>query len=301
MQKKVLLDLVEIKSGIASVLPFLVGLLYSAYAGFKIDWLSIVMFFIAAVSFHLAANVWDNFQDFTNAKHETFKAGINDVIGREGVAKKQVMTVLAVLVVLATVLGFATWARVGGWLWPLLSLISYAVAFFYSAGPKPISRTPFGELASGLTMGYIIVLLVVLLNNPTHVDWRLAGQVFLVSGLGVFSIANIMLANNIGDLPEDIKEDRHTLAFYLGQTKGLILYLILYVLGYASLIAAVVMGILPWTVLITIIAVPVIIKHFKFFWHDRTKRGSFLLTIKNTVILMALFIIGMILGLIFIG
>lgn len=295
MQRKVLMDLVEIKSAIASVLPFLVGILYSIYAGLTINWLSVVMFFIAAVSFHLATNIWDNFQDFRNAKHETFKQGVNDVIGREGVSGKQVLTVLITLFGLATILGFVTWARVGGWIWPLLSLISYAVAFLYSSGPKPISRTPFGEIASGLTMGYIIVLLVVLLNNP-NVNGQLFGDVFLVSGLGVFAIANIMLANNTGDYVEDVKEERMTLAVILGQTKALILYAILYVLGYASLIAAVIMHLLPWTTLITLIAIPVLVKHFKFFWKDRTKRGSFLLTIKNTVILMALFIIGMIIG-----
>lgn len=297
MQRKVLMDLVEIKSAIASVLPFLVGILYSIYAGLKLDWLSIGMFFIAAVSFHLATNVWDNFQDFRNAKHDTFKQGVNDVIGREGVSRQQVVTVLVILFASATILGLATWARVGGFIWPLLSLISYGVAFLYSGGPKPISRTPFGEVASGLTMGYVIVLLVVLLNNP-EINGKLFGDVFLVSGLGVFAIANIMLANNTGDYEEDVKEERITLAVVLGQTKALVLYAALYVLGYLSLITAVIMHLLPWVTLIALAAIPVLIKHFKFFWHDRTKKGSFLLTIKNTVILMALFILGMIIGII---
>ncbi|QBO35937.1 prenyltransferase [Periweissella cryptocerci] len=253
--------------------------------------------FVAMLAFHLATNVWDNFQDFLNAKHETFKQGVNNVVGREAVTKQQVGMVLAVLVGIATILGVYLWLQVGGWLWPLLAFISYFVGFFYAGGPKPISRTPLGELFSGVTMGYVILLMVVYLNIGV-MTWHWAWQTLLVSGMGVFSIANIMLANNIGDYIEDLAEERHTLVYYLGQSKALIVYLSLYIAGYLTLITTVVLGILPWTVLLALLAWPVIIKSFKFFWHDRTKRGSFLLTIKNTVLIMVLFIVGMIVGLI---
>lgn len=297
MKPKILLELVEIKSAVASVLPFIVGLLYVAYRQWPITWLNVGIFFVAMLAFHLATNVWDNFQDFLHAKDETFKQGVNNVVGREGVTKQQVGMVLGVLVSIATGLGLYLWWQVGGWLWPLLGLISYFVGFSYAGGPKPISRTPFGEFFSGVTMGYVILLMVVYLNVPV-MTWHIAWQTMLVAGLGVFSIANIMLANNIGDYLEDLGEERHTLAVVLGQSKALIVFISLYIAGYLTLITAVIFGILPWSALITLLALPVIIKNFKFFWHDRTKRGSFLLSIKNTVLLMVLFIVGMIIGLV---
>ena len=298
MQRKVLMDLIEIKSAIASVLPFIIGVLYTSYHHITLDWVNIGLFFLAAVAFHLATNVWDNLQDYLTAKHATFKAGVNDVIGRESLTKQQVEKVLLTLMIIATGLGLLVWVRVGGIVWPILAILSYGVGFLYSGGPKPISRTPLGETFSGLTMGFVIVLMVVLVNN-VKLTGSLVWTVFITAAIGVFSIANIMLANNIGDYQEDLKEDRHTLVYYLGQTKALYLYLILYTCGYLSVGYGVLVHILPWPTLLSLIGILPIVNHFKYFWQDRTKKGSFILPIQNTVIIMGLYIIGLLMAIIF--
>src|SRR5699024_11780634 len=81
----------------------------------------------------------------------------------------------------STLFPYTTLFRSG---WPLLimGLIGFWVVYWYAGTPLPLSRTPFGELASGLTMGYLIFLSATYVNidrkstrlNSSHVSMSYA-------------------------------------------------------------------------------------------------------------------------------
>ena len=57
--------------------------------------------------------------------------------------------------------------------WPLLLMggFCYAVGILYSAGPRPLSSLPLGEVFSGFTMGFMITLICVYLNTYQQFSW----------------------------------------------------------------------------------------------------------------------------------
>lgn len=122
-------------------------------------------------------------------------------------------------------------------------MVCFAIGILYTFGPIPISRMPLGEIFSGVTMGFGILFLTVYVNafdqNIANLVWegRMISfradllqilEIVLVSIPCVATIANIMLANNICDLEEDIKNNRFTLPYYIGKNtpSG---YLMLYI------------------------------------------------------------------------
>lgn len=106
-------------------------------------------------------------------------------------------------------------------------------------------------------MGLNIVLLGVYINiynAPTYDNWFwLTGSI--VSLPAVFTIANIMLANNICDKDEDVVIGRKTLAYYLGTKHSLTLLQINYVFSYLGLILSAILGYLPWLILLSLFTV----------------------------------------------
>src|SRR5699024_8188691 len=136
-------------------------------------------------------------------------------------------------------------------------------------GPFPISRMPLGEVLSGLTMGFGIFFIAVFINVPGNelmtlvIDWpafRLEGHllnvliVFLNALPLVFTIANIMLANNTCDFETDVSNHRYTLVYYIGKPLALKLYGLLYYCVFAAVILAVVLRVTTiWMLLVVLL------------------------------------------------
>jgi 1,4-dihydroxy-2-naphthoate octaprenyltransferase len=172
----------------------------------------------------------------------------------------------------------------------VLGAACFAIGIVYSYGPMPISRTPFGEIFSGLTMGlgipfitYFInvfdqnVLNISLVSNTVSLSFDLYQIVgiCLVSLPAVFGIANIMLANNICDMEDDLPNKRYTLPIVVGKERAIVLLKILFALAYAAIVAAVVLGVLPLYSLLTLLTIIPLTKNIKRFTANPTKKDTF--------------------------
>lgn len=155
MKPKVFLEFIEITSLIASVFPFVLGVMYAYYNYHTINVVNTILFFIAANLLQMAVNANDNYQDFIHSDDdEEFKSQTN-VVGVNNISITTARTITYSLAGIVAVIGLYLVTRVGlPLLW--LGLFSFAVGYFYAAGPRPISNTPFGEIFSGVTMGFII-------------------------------------------------------------------------------------------------------------------------------------------------
>ena len=89
------------------------------------------------------------------------------------------------------------------------------IMYLYSAGPKPISHTPIGELVAGSTMGFGIVTTVIFIQSNV-----LNFETFIVALPTAVFIGTILLTNNLSDHIEDRVAGRNTLAILIGTTKA---------------------------------------------------------------------------------
>ena len=292
------LNYVEIRTKIASLLPFLLGLTYVLYTYKQVDIGNTLLFFTSMLSFDMATTALNNCIDVkANGKNLEF-------------SQKTAKQILYFLLVLATILGLAL-VFYTSVIVLVLGALCFGVGIFYTFGPLPISRMPLGEIFSGLFMGLFIPFLVVFINAPeasliyfTFTNWLLQVS-FNILGLlklgvvtipAITGIANIMLANNICDLDEDVKVNRFTLPYYTGVKHALNIFAALYYLGFAAIIIMVIFGMLPIYGLIAIVGLIPIHKNISKFRKQQSKSSTFPLSVQNLVISVAPVIIILTIG-----
>jgi 1,4-dihydroxy-2-naphthoate octaprenyltransferase len=292
------LNYVEIRTKIASLLPFLLGLTYVLYTYKQVDIRNTLLFFTSMLSFDMATTALNNYIDVkANGKKLEF-------------SQKTAKLILYFLLFLATLLGLAL-VFYTGVIVLVLGALCFGVGIFYTFGPLPISRLPLGEIFSGLFMGLFIPFLVVFINAPeaslihlTFTNWLLQVS-FNILGLlklgvvtipAITGIANIMLANNICDLDEDVKVNRFTLPYYTGVKNAMNIFAALYYLGFAAIIIMVVFGILPIYGLIAIVGLIPIHKNISKFRIQQSKTRTFPLSVQNLVISLVPIIIILTIG-----
>ena len=163
-------------------------------------------------------------------------------------------------------------------------------------------------------MGFFIPFLVVYVNAPgdslvyfSFNNWvlqlwfNLAGlfKLGIVTVPAIGGIANIMLANNICDVEEDIKVNRFTLPHYIGIENALNLFAGLYYLSFAAVIVMAVFKILPIYVLFVLVTLIVVQKNIRTFRKLQSKEKTFILSVQNLVLILLPLIIVMIIATIF--
>ncbi|MDN6621761.1 MAG: UbiA family prenyltransferase, partial [Lactococcus sp.] len=220
------LNLVEIKTKLASFFPFVIGVLFSiSYFG-QIHWINTLIFFCGMLTFDMATTAINNYMDFKKAKSDVYKYEEN-IIGQLDLSLGLVRWLIFAMIGFTLVTGLYLTTQ-AGWLFMLIGGMCCFIGIFYTYGPIPLSRMPLGELFSGFTMGlgiFLLVLCVNVIQNPPfylqvnfrtglfHLDgniWSIAAIILAALPL-VASIANVMLANNLRDLDLDIKNHRYTL------------------------------------------------------------------------------------------
>ncbi|GAB9259272.1 UbiA family prenyltransferase [Ligilactobacillus animalis] len=249
--------LVQAQTTLLTVLPLLLGTIMAAYYYHHVNLGETFLLIFSAICFHLAVNGHNQLSDYRRYQNSTAaQNSTNNIIKCFDISIPWAYSVLAILLLLFAGSGLYL-AYLSGWPLLLLGSLSFLVGYCYSGGPYPMSQIPLGELASGLAMGLNITLIGVYINiynAPTYNNWFwLTGSIVTLPA--VFTIANIMLANNICDKDEDVVIGRKTLAYYLGTKHSLTLLQANYVLSYLGLILSAVLGYLPWLVLLSLLTV----------------------------------------------
>jgi len=252
------LDFVEIRTKIASVFPFLVGVGYVLYnfASFKPR--QTLIFFAAMLLFDMTTTAINNHIGHRQTgRSPHYSAAVS-------------LAIIAAMLLSAAVLGLYL-VSISGIVILLVGIFCFAIGITYTFGPLPISRTPFGELFSGLVMGVCIPFIAVQINNPIidislynfsrviiGAEWAELLALGLVVVPLICCIANIMLANNICDVEEDLRIKRYTLPVYIGVEKSLRLYGLLYLAAYLFIAIAAIARVVPlFTLAVLFTCIPV--------------------------------------------
>lgn len=301
MSVKIFLELVEIRTKLASLLPFIIGLLFSIYYYGQLSPLNSAVFFACMIIFDMTTTAINNYMDWKKAvdNQEFDYKNTRNVIGRRNLDEKIVVTTILTMLFVAIALGI--------WLVYLttivvlfIGILCFAIGIFYTFGPIPLSRLPLGEIFSGITMGFGIRFLIIYVNAHQLGLLGLAyddGQlliymdiielltILLISLPGVFTIANVMLANNICDLEEDRSNDRYTLVHYIGRKSALKLFKMLYLLSFVSIMVTAAIGIFPLSIGIVIFTFFPVIKNINIFSKTQIKSQTFVLSLKNLLLI----------------
>lgn len=308
MSLKVFLQVVEIQTKLASLFPFAVGVLFSiAYFGeFQLGYT--LLFFVGMVVFDMATTAINNFMDFKKAKSQKYKYEEN-IIGSSGIAPSLVRNMIFAMITFAAAVGIFLTVQTG-WLFLVMGGVCCFIGIFYTFGPIPLSRMPLGEVFSGFTMGLGIFAMTIylnVLNDPPfylELDWvkgtfALIGSLWSVLAIiwaslpMVFTIANIMLANNLRDLDTDIENHRYTLVYYIGREHGVILFQGLMLACYAVILVGMVFGIYQWPILLTFISLLQVWKNLKLFKAELPHPKSFGYSIKNLIVFNGCYLLGL--------
>ncbi|WP_192988154.1 1,4-dihydroxy-2-naphthoate polyprenyltransferase [Carnobacterium mobile] len=294
MTLKVFLKLVEIQTKIASLFPFLLGILFAQFYFGTINIGNTLLFFLAMLLFDLTTTAINNLMDYQKAKDVSYKENTN-IIGQEKIAEKTVIQLILMMLTFASLLGLWLVFRTNILLL-FLGGACFIVGIFYTFGPLPISRMPLGEALSGVVMGFGIFFIAVYVNvaPTTLIDLSFHGttfllegnvltilKIFLVSLPTVFLIANIMLANNTCDLEQDISNHRFTLPFYIGKSNAVLLFNLLMYASYVMVILAVIFRLLHPILLGVLITLIPIRKNLQQFNQRQVKEETFSVAIKN--------------------
>ncbi|MDT2754480.1 1,4-dihydroxy-2-naphthoate polyprenyltransferase [Enterococcus pseudoavium] len=311
MTRKNFFDLVEIRTKLASLFPFLIGVLFtnSYFHSFHLG--KTLFFFFGMIAFDMATTAINNYMDFRKAHSEEYKYQEN-VIGKEQLSERTVVAIIFSLIGFAAVVGIVL-ALQTGWMLLLMGLACCFIGVFYTFGPIPLSRMPLGEVFSGVTMGLGIFAITIYLNtydqklffmelNLKH--FAITGDTTAVLALIwaslplIATIANIMLANNICDLEQDIANRRYTLPFYLGKTNAVRLFNLLMYSCYGVILIGLLAGIYQWPILIVFLSLVKVYPQTTLFTKEQIKSQTFAMSIKNLVAFNSCYGIGLILTLI---
>ena len=291
-------QLVEIRTKLASFIPLILGSVYTIYRYKSFNLSNFIIMFISLTAFDMATTAINNYIDNTKAKNNSTN---NNLIAKYGVNESKVLLIIFTLLTIATIAGIILTLNTNIVVL-FLGVISFIVGIFYTFGPIPISRMPLGELFSGFFEGFLLIFLSVYIhiydtniisfayqNNILNVGINVFEvlSIFLVSIPATVGIANIMLANNICDLEEDIQNNRFTLPYYLGKPMALNLFKLLYYIGYADIVVLVALKMLPLASLLILLTFVIVNKNIKLFEDRPIKSENFVLSVKNFVFINA--------------
>ncbi|MBF7096360.1 1,4-dihydroxy-2-naphthoate polyprenyltransferase [Alkalibacter mobilis] len=294
------LKLAEIQTKVASMTPLFVATFYTLYYYEIFDLKNFVLIFVSLLCFDMATTVLNNYYDYVKAlKTEGYGYEDHNAIVKYNLSASTVRKTLLVLLVTAISTGMALFINTH----PLTLLIgcgAFLVGIFYSFGPVPISRTPLGEIFSGFVMGFFITFLGVFIHihefDPVsfgfdtrfltmNLDMDFLARIIIVSWPSIIGIGNIMLANNICDIEEDIENKRYTLPIYIGKKKALWIFENSYYTAYVAVLMGVFSETLPLLSLLMFPTIKLLRKNIAAFKKLQTKKDTFSLSIKNFLLL----------------
>lgn len=254
MSFKTFFKLIDVKLSVASIIPVLLGSLYSLYAYQKLNVIYLILLIISMVMVQSSANILNDYFDH--------KRGLDDDKFDEKVLASQELkpkTVLIIMIIFQTIS-----LLIGIYIAYQTSLLILAAAgfglfilYFYAFGPLPISYTPMGEIVSGLTMGILITTVSIFIHSGIF-----DVSTILIGIPTAIYIGTILLSNNLSDMVEDEKSGRKTLPVMLGIKKTEKLWII-------NVLLILIVTILLYT--IKIYPLPVVICAIIFFPYRKLK------------------------------
>ncbi|HHV18334.1 MAG TPA: prenyltransferase [Thermoanaerobacterales bacterium] len=228
--------LADPKLCIASTVPMIVGaaMAYRTLGFIDLYWLLWSLFGVYLIE--TGKNAINEVVDYksgvdrfvTPDKRTPFSGGKKTIV--DGLLTLKETKVIAVVTMFsAAVIGlYIVFAREPKVLW--IGIAGFLISIFYSLPPFKFCYRGIGELAIGLTYGPLVLLGTYMVQTHTF-----SLEALIVSLVIGFLITNVVWINQYPDYEADAKGNKKNWVVRIGKEKGIKVYILLYVLAYASL------------------------------------------------------------------
>ena len=216
-----------------AAVPIIVGSALAWAQGAAPDWVTFAVTLLCAVLIQIGTNLFNDANDGERGADGPDRIGPVRITG-SGLAKpKQVRRAAIACFVAALAMGVYL-VIVGGLPILLIGIASLVAGYAYSAGPRPLSHGPFGEV-------YVIVFfgLIAVAGSYYLQSKQLPASAVLLTGIAIGCYAAaVLLVNNLRDTEADLRAGRKTLAARLGVQGSRRLYGLLVLAPFPLLAAA---------------------------------------------------------------
>lgn len=306
---KIFLELIEIKTKLASILPFIFATLFALYSREDFNNIAFIYMILSLLFFDMVTTVINNYMDYTKAFDEDYKNNFN-VIGKNNLNTNLIKIIIFIMLAIA-IFFWILLVSVTNFIVLILGIVCFLTGILYTWGPIPISRLPLGEIFSGFVQGFILIYISVYIHDTSILTYEYMNgiinisfnileqiEIFFVSIPFILSISNIMLANNICDFEIDIKNNRFLLPYFIGINNSLFIFNLSYYVIYLNMLVSILVGLLPSLSIVSLLSIIFVYKNTKIFNLKQIKEDTFNTSVKNLVIISGFYIIPIVLYLI---
>jgi 1,4-dihydroxy-2-naphthoate octaprenyltransferase len=217
----------------ASVVPVLVGSALAVYDG-HFHGLLFALTLVGSILVQIGTNLVDEYTDHVTGGSQRKLLAPYKVIALGLLSPRAVRTGAIASFGMATGIGLYLVA-VTNWSLLLFCAASLAVAYGYSAGPRPLGNIGLGQPLVFVFMGLLMVTATYYVQTTT-----LTGQAFLASLPVACLVTAILVVNDLRDIEEDRQTGKITPVSHYGARFGVWQFITLVVVAYASILAWVV-------------------------------------------------------------
>jgi 1,4-dihydroxy-2-naphthoate octaprenyltransferase len=194
-----------------SLAPVLAGTSLATLDGYPLDLTLAAVALLACVLIHGGTNLQNDVGDFRRGADLIGRVGPPRVTSQGWLPASQVQAAASLSFALAFVPG-AYVAAHGGWPIVAIGVVSVAAGAIYTAGPRPVAYSGWGEAFVVVFFGLVAV------GGMYYVHTRTLSASALVAGaaLGLLAAA-VLVVNNLRDIDSDRRIGKNTLAVRLGR------------------------------------------------------------------------------------
>jgi len=227
----------------AAVAPVIAASALAFYDG-AFRWDAALAALLGALFLQIGANFANDVYDFQKGADTSQRVGPTRVTQAGLLTPAQVKMGMAVVFGLAALCGVYL-TLISGWLVILIGVLSIISAILYTAGPYPLGYNGLGEVFVYLFFG----LAAVAGTYYVHTRTVTLTAVALSVPIGAL-VVNILVVNNLRDIPTDTLSGKRTLAVRFGADWTRKEYLSLLVLAYLAPLLMTLSGLVsPWILL----------------------------------------------------
>ncbi len=203
---------------------------------------------IVAVAFQVGVNFHNDYSDGVKGTDDA-RVGPVRLVG-QGLAPAAAVRSAAILsFAVGALAGLALTAVSGLWWLIPVGIASVAAGWFYTGGPRPYGYTGLGEVFVFVFFGLVAVVGTAAAQTGGVTVLAVVASV----PVGLWA-CDILIANNLRDIPTDRAVGKNTLAVRLGDRRTRILFVVVLVSGFVTVLAMTTYS--PWVLLAMAATVP---------------------------------------------
>lgn len=230
----------------ASAMPILVTLAYLFWTGAEMNWGFGVWALINMVLFHVAGNVWSDYNDYKKSVDREDTTGATTLTS--GMFQPHEIRNLAIGVFVVAAIGGVGLVLLTGLPLLWIGLAGAVLTLLYPV----LKYNALGDLDILFTFAFLPTIGTVFVTTGA-IDWSV-----LLIALPVGLITDgILHSNNTRDMVPDKRAEIKTLAMGLGAKASAVMYSFEVLFPFVWVIVCVAMKLMPWPVLAALVAFPI--------------------------------------------